>query len=177
MLTGQDYEDLELWYPKLRLEAAGWRVVCAGARAHETYHGKHGYPCRSDVTLADVQATDFAGVVIPGGWMPDALRRDGHVLALTRAFAHAGQMVASICHGPWIMISVGICRGRRMTSTPGIRDDLVNAGAEWLDAPLVVDRNFITSRRPADLPVFGEALVTFLHETGADVGGRSGSSA
>jgi protease I len=161
-LVGDDYEDLELWYPKLRLEEAGAAVVIAGQAAGHTYAGKHGYPCRSDAAVAELRGDDFAAIVIPGGWMPDKLRRDAQVLELTRHFARAGKLVASICHGPWIMISAGVCRGVRMTSTPGIRDDLVNAGAEWADAPVVVDRHFVTSRRPPDLPAFGAAIVAFL---------------
>lgn len=162
IFVGDDYEDLELWYPKLRLEAAGVHVTVAGRERGATYRGKHGYPCVADAALADVVGHDFDGVVIPGGWMPDQLRRDPKVLQLTRFFAESGRLVASICHGPWIMISAGVCRGVRMTSTPGIRDDVTNAGAEWVDAPVVVDRHFITSRRPPDLPVFGEALLEWL---------------
>jgi len=161
-LVGDDYEDLELWYPKLRLEEAGASVVLAGEHAAHVYRGKHSYPGRSDAAVAELRGEDFDGLVIPGGWMPDKLRRDPAVLGLTRHFAAGGKLVASICHGPWIMISAGVCRGFRMTSTPGIKDDLINAGAEWVDAAVVVDRNYITSRRPSDLPAFGAALVEWL---------------
>ncbi len=161
-LVSDDYEDLELWYPRLRLEEAGARVTVAGPAAGQKYAGKHGYPCISDAALRDVSPDDFAGILIPGGWMPDQLRRDPVVLNLTRRFVETGKLVATICHGPWILISAGVCRGARMTSTPGIRDDLVNAGAEWIDAEVVIDRNFITSRRPPDLPAFGAAMVSFL---------------
>jgi protease I len=162
IFAGNDYEDLELWYPKLRLEAAGAEVVLAGQEAGKTYAGKHGYPCVSDASVAEVKSAGFDAVVIPGGWMPDKLRRDADVLRLVKEVFEAGKMVATICHGPWIMISAGVCRGLRMTSTPGIRDDVVNAGATWVDEPVVVDRHVITSRRPPDLPAFGEAMVTFL---------------
>jgi protease I len=162
IFVGNDYEDLELWYPKLRLEEAGASVTLAGPQAGATCRGKHGYPCISDAAVSELRGEDFDGLVVPGGWMPDALRRDADVLRLTRHFAESRKLVASICHGPWILISAGVCRGVRMTSTPGIRDDLVNAGAEWVDAPLVVDRHFISSRRPADLPQFGAAIVGFL---------------
>lgn len=162
VFVADDYEDLELWYPRLRLEEAGASVTLAGQSGGATYRGKHGYPCVSDRAIAEVTGSDYDGVVIPGGWMPDRLRRDPKVLQLTRHFAESGKLVASICHGPWILISAGVCRGVKMTSTPGIRDDLVNAGATWVDEALVVDRHFITSRRPADLPAFGEAIVTFL---------------
>lgn len=162
IFVGDDYEDLELWYPLLRLIEAGAAVIAAGPEARRVYRGKHGYPCTSDATYAELRGEDFDGLVIPGGWMPDALRRDARVLALTRHFATAGKLVASICHGPWIIISAGVARGVRMTSTPGIRDDLVNAGAEWVDAPAVVDRHFVTARRPPDLPAFCEKMIEVL---------------
>jgi len=173
IFVGDDYEDLELWYPKLRLEAAGAQVVVAGQEAGGVFRGKHGYPCTAEAAIADVRAADFDGVVIVGGWMPDKLRRDQKVLSLVRQVAESGKLVASICHGPWINISAGVCRGVRMTSTPGIRDDLTNAGANWVDEPVVIDRHFISSRRPPDLPVFGEAIVAFL--AAAEGSGRAKS--
>lgn len=161
-LVGADYEDLELWYPKLRLEEAVVHVTVAGPSQGQVVHGKHGYPCRSDAALADMEAADFHGIVIPGGWMPDSLRRDPQVLALVREFSATGKLVAAICHGGWIPISAGVYRGVRVTGSPGIRDDLVNAGAIWEDTPVVVDRHHITSRRPADLPAFMAAIVEWL---------------
>jgi protease I len=160
--VGDDYEDLELWYPKLRLEAAGAATTLAGQKADTTYQGKNGYPCTSEKAIASIRSQDFTGVVIVGGWMPDKLRRDSEVLRLVREFHDARKLVASICHGPWINISAGICKGVKMTSTPGIKDDVVNAGATWSDAPVVVDGHVISSRRPADLPAFGEAIIEFL---------------
>ena len=153
------YEDLELWYPKLRLIEAGAHVTVAGPKAEHTYHGKHTYPCRSDAAIADMQAADFHGVVVPGGFMPDKLRRDPKVLSLVRDFAEAGKPVAAICHGGWIPISAGVYKNVRVTGSPGIKDDLVNAGAIWEDAPAVVDRNFISSRKPDDLPEFCRAII------------------
>ncbi len=162
IFVGDDYEDLELWYPKLRLEGAGAETILAGEIAKHTYTGKNGYPCESEAAVAEVSADDFDGVVIPGGWMPDKLRRNDKVLALVRRFNEKGKLLASICHGPWINISAGIVRGVKMTSTPGIKDDLTNAGATWVDEPVIVDRHHISSRRPTDLPQFGEAIVEFL---------------
>lgn len=161
-LVGSDYEDLELWYPKLRLEEAHCHVTVAGEVAGVTYAGKHGYPCTSDAAINDTDAARFHGVVIPGGWMPDKLRRDPKVLALVREFAARGKLVAAICHGGWIPISAGVYRGVSVTGSPGIKDDLVNAGALWSDAPVVVDRHFISSRKPADLPAFMAAIVDLL---------------
>lgn len=154
MFTGDIYEDLELWYPKLRLIEAGYEVVVAGEEAGRVYHGKHSYPCKSDAAVTDVEARDFAGLVVPGGFMPDKLRRNPKVLQLVRDFAAANKLVAAVCHGGWIPISAGVYRGVRVTGSPGIKDDLVNAGAIWEDASVVVDRHFVSSRKPDDLPDF-----------------------
>jgi len=161
-VVGDDYEDLELWYPKLRIEEAGGHVTVAGAQPGRTYSGKHGYPCTSDAALSDMEAADFHGVLLPGGWMPDKLRRDAKLLGLVREFAATGKLVAAICHGGWIAISAGVYRGVRVTGSPGIKDDLINAGAIWEDAPVVVDRHFVSSRKPADLPAFMAAIVEML---------------
>ena len=156
------YEDLELWYPKIRLAEAGAEVVVAGPKSGALYTGKHGYPCVSDAAIADVDDKDFTGLVIPGGFAPDQLRRIERVKELTRSFMDSGRLVAHICHAGWIPISAGICRGVRMTSTPGIKDDLINAGAIWVDEPVVVDRNMVSSRRPDDLPWFMKGIFEFL---------------
>ncbi len=154
IFVGDAYEDLELWYPKLRLLEAGVRVTVAGLQAGQTYRGKHGYPCTAEATIAELEPSDFDGVIVPGGWMPDTLRRNAKVLALVRELAAAGRLVAAICHGGWVPISAGVYRGVRATGSLGIKDDLVNAGAIWEDAPVVVDRHFVSSRKPDDLPDF-----------------------
>lgn len=156
-----DYEDLELWYPKLRLEEAGYRVRLAGP-ALRTFTGKHGYPATADLLLTEARSQDYCGLLIPGGFMPDRLRRDAKVLALTQEFHAAGKLVAFICHGGWIPISATILRARRATGSLGIKDDLENAGALWEDAPVVVDGNLISSRTPRDLAPFARAMVDFL---------------
>ena len=161
ILVGPDYEDLEVWYPKLRLEGAGFEAPLVGPLG-ATFRGKHGYPAPVERELASLDPANLAGVLAPGGWAPDKLRRDPQVLKLVRAVHERGGMVATICHGPWILISAGIVRGRRLTSTVGIRDDLVNAGATWVDEAVVVDGNIISSRVPKDLPGFGEAMVGWL---------------
>lgn len=160
--VGDIYEDLELWYPKLRLIEAGAEVVVAGPQAGVLYAGKHGYPCTSDAALAEMKALDFAALLVPGGFMPDKLRRDPVVLGLVRDFNDQQKPIAAICHGGWIPISAGVYRGVRVTGSPGIKDDLVNAGAIYEDAPVVVDRHFISSRRPDDLPHFCRALIAAL---------------
>lgn len=159
------YEDLELWYPRIRLQEEGWQVVVAGPAAGHTYAGKHGYPCRADADLAAMQAADFDGLLIPGGFMPDKLRRDPRVLKLVRDFDAAGKPIAFICHGGWIPISAGILRGRRATGSLGIKDDLVNAGAVWVDEALVVDGHLVSSRTPADLAPFAAGFIAALKKT------------
>ena len=162
IFVGDDYEDLELWYPKLRLIEAGAGVIVAGANANTMYRGKNGYPCISDAKIEDVKSTDFHGLICPGGWMPDKLRRDPTVLRLTREFAEAKKMVAAICHGGWIPISANVYRGVRVTGSPGIKDDLINAGCLFEDAPVVVDRHFVSSRKPDDLPAFCQGMLQVL---------------
>ena len=157
------YEDLELWHPKLRLEEAGYTVQCA-APEMKTYAGKHGYPAPADLLLKDARSRDFCGLLIPGGFMPDKLRRDPKVLSLTREFFESGKLVAFICHGGWIPISAKILKGKRATGSRGIKDDLENAGAIWVDEPVVVDGNLISSRTPRDLAAFGAAMVKFLDQ-------------
>ena len=156
------YEDLELWYPRLRLEEEGWKVVVAGPEAGRIFKGKHGYPCRAEAAFADLRAADFDGLLVPGGFAPDRMRRDPHVLQLCREIHGAGKLLAFICHAGWVPISAGILRGKRATSTVGIRDDMVNAGVSWVDEPLVVDGNLVSSRTPADLPLFAKAMVDWL---------------
>ncbi len=162
MFVENVYEDLELWYPKLRLEEAGASVVMAGPKAGITYSGKHGYPAVSDAAIVDIKGDDFIGVICAGGFAPDKLRRDPKVISLVRHFADKGQLVAAICHGGWIPISAGVYRGVRVTGSPGIKDDLENAGCVWIDAPAVVDRHFVSSRKPDDLPAFCKAVLQVL---------------
>lgn len=155
------YEDLELWYPMLRLQEAGYSMRIAAPELR-TYAGKHGYPAKSDLLLADARVSDFRGLLIPGGFMPDKLRRDEKVLSLTREFFEAGKLVAFICHGGWIPISAKVLRCKRVTGSRGIKDDLENAGGIWVDEPVVVDGNLISSRTPRDLAPFAKAMVDFL---------------
>ena len=159
--AGPVYEDLELWYPKIRLEEEGATTVVAGLGDRE-YRGKHGYPVTCDASVDDVTADQFDALVIPGGFAPDKLRRSPKVLSLTREIHDAGKPVAFICHAGWVPISAKIVRGRRVTSVSAIRDDLENAGGTWEDAPVVVDGNLISSRTPADLPEFCGAILAAL---------------
>ena len=132
ILVGPEYEDLEVWYPKLRLEEAGFETKLAGI-GEKGYRGKHGYPATMDGHVRDFPAAQLGGIIAPGGWAPDKLRRDLDVLTRVREVHAAGKLVGTICHGPWVLISAGIVRGRTLTSTLGIRDDVINAGATWVD--------------------------------------------
>jgi protease I len=161
--AGPLYEDLELWYPKIRLEEEGAKTVVAGT-GERTYQGKRGYPLTVDTSVDQIEARDFDGLVIPGGYAPDIMRRSARLLQLTREIYEAGKPVAFICHAGWVPISAGIVKGRRGTSVGAIRDDLVNAGMLWEDSPVVVDGNLISSRTPADLPLFMRALIAALRE-------------
>ncbi len=165
ILVEKIYEDLELWYPKLRLEEAGHEAVLCGPEAGKEYPSKHGYPARSDVAAKDVTASDYDALVIPGGYSPDHMRRTPAMVALVKAFDRERKPIASICHGPWMLCSARIVEGRRVTSFSSIRDDLENARARWEDAPVVVDGHLITSRTPKDLPAFAKALLAALERT------------
>ncbi len=157
-LLHNDVEDLEFWYPVLRLREAGMIVEVAGEKA-ERYVGKYGVPAEADMSWNDADPADYDLLLVPGGWAPDKIRRYDAVLNLVRAMNQHGKIIGQICHAGWVLISAGILNGRRVTSTPGIKDDMMNAGAIWLDEPVVVDGNIVSSRRPPDLPDYLKALI------------------
>jgi protease I len=159
MLAESQYEDLELWYPVLRMREAGASVTIVGTGSADTYRGKNGVPVIVDEDADEVSAGDFDAVIIPGGYAPDRLRRYQSVLDLVRKTFEQGKVVAFICHAGWVPVSAGIVRGKRATSAASIKDDLVNAGALWEDAEVVVDGKLISSRGPADLPAFCRAII------------------
>lgn len=163
LFAGPLYEDLELWYPKIRLEEEGAKTTVAGI-GEKTYQGKRGYPVTVDTDVDRVEASQFDGLVIPGGFAPDQLRRFEKVLALTRDIYRAGKPVAFICHAGWVPISAKILKGKRATSVRAIKDDMENAGVVWEDSAVVVDGNLISSRTPADLPQFCTALIAALRQ-------------
>src|SRR3982751_4856022 len=161
--AGPLYEDLELWYPKIRLEEEGARTVVAGT-GEKTYQGKRGYPLTVDTSVDQISSDDFDGLVIPGGYAPDVMRRSAKLLELTRDIYQAGKPVAFICHAGWVPISAGIVRGKRGTSVGAIKDDLVNAGLIWEDSPVVVDGNLSRPGTPADLAVYCKAIIAALQK-------------
>ena len=161
-LIGEDFEDLELSYPVLRLREAGCQVDLVGEEAGHTYHGKYGVPFASDYSFDQVEAADYDGLLVPGGWAPDKLRRFPKVLQIVREMNEAGKPIGEICHAGWVLISADILRGKTVTSTPGIKDDMTNAGATWVDQASVVDGNIISARRPPDLPEYMQDYLTVL---------------
>jgi protease I len=166
ILAEEDYEDLELWYSLLRMKEAGAEVSVVGMSGAEVYHSKHGYPVQVDVAATAVLDEDFDAVIIPGGYAPDRMRRHPPMLDLVRRVFERGGLVAMICHAGWVPISAGIVRDRKVTSTPAIKDDLINAGAKWIDLEAVQDGNLISSRGPADLPAFCHSIIAALIRQG-----------
>jgi len=165
------YEDLELWYPYYRLREAGADVFVVGSGSSETYQSKHGYPVTVDAEADTVTASQFDGVIIPGGYSPDHMRRHPSMVKLVREAHEQGKVVAAICHAGWMLASANIVRGKTATSYRSIKDDMVNAGANWVDREVVRDGTLVTSRSPADLPAFMRTTIAALRERhAADVG-------
>ena len=159
ILVDQLYQEMEVWYPLYRLREAGAEVVMVAAKAQETYKSKLGYPCTSDISYDVARAEDFDGVVAPGGFAADYIRRHPAGIDFVKQVAAQGKLVAAICHGPWVLCSADVLRGKRATSFIAIKDDVVNAGAIWEDSEVVVDGNLVTSRKPDDLPAFCLACI------------------
>ena len=159
------YEDLELHYPYLRLKEAGFQVDLIGPEKGVEYLSKHGYPAISDFASSQISAQDYAAVVVPGGYSPDMMRRCEATIEFVRQMDAQGKIVAAICHGPWIMASACNLSGRTLTSFFSIRDDLVNAGATYVDEEVVLSGNLITSRTPQDLIAFTTAIISALGQS------------
>jgi len=155
------YEDLELWYPLLRFREAGAEVCVVGPKA-ERYESKHGYPVKADRAAAEVSARDLDALVIPGGYAPDLMRRSSAMVRLVRDAFDAGRVVAAICHGGWMLASADVVRGRKLTCFHAIKDDLKNAGGDYVDEEVVRDGNLVTSRVPSDLPAFCREILAAL---------------
>jgi protease I len=159
LLVEQMFNLFEFWYPYYRLKEAGAEVVVVGPVKGEVYPGKEGTQYKAEVGAGEVSAAEFDAVVIPGGYAPDHMRRHPAMVRLVKDLFDSGKVVAAICHAGWMLASAGVLRGRRATSFFAIRDDMVNAGAEWVDSEVVVDRNLVTSRKPDDLPAFMKAVI------------------
>ena len=165
ILVDQMYQEMEVWYPLYRFREAGAEVVVVAAKGGEAYPSKLGYPCKSDISYDAARAEDFDGVLAPGGFAPDFIRRHPRAIEFVRQIAEQGKLTAAICHGPWVLCSAGVLRGRHATSFFAIKDDVVNAGAHWEDSEVVVDENIVTSRKPDDLPAFCVACVAVAAKT------------
>jgi protease I len=163
ILVENDYQDQEVWVPFYRLREEGYETVAVGPAATQ-YKSKYGFPIQAQIAAAEARSGDFLGVVIPGGWAPDRLRQNPAILKLVKDLYEKRRVVASICHGGWVLASAGIAKGRRLTSYQAIRDDLVHAGAEFVDQEVVRDGNLITSRKPDDLPAFCREILRALQE-------------
>jgi protease I len=164
ILVEQQYQEMEVWYPLYRLREAGCKVTVVGPEAGQNYPSKLGYPCKSDKAAKDVSANDFDILIIPGGFAPDFLRRCEAVIKLTSTMAEQGKVVAAICHGPWVLCSTQALKGRKATCFFAIKDDVMNAGANYVDQEVVRDGNLITSRKPDDLPAFMQAIAQAVGE-------------
>ncbi len=162
VLVEQQYQEMEVWYPVYRLREAGCQVTLVGPEAGVSYPSKLGYPAKSDKAAKDVKAGDFDGIVLPGGFAPDFIRRHEPMLKLVRDMAEQGKVLAAICHGPWVLCSTTALRGKKATCFFAIKDDVINAGAKYVDEEVVVDGNVITSRKPDDLPAFVVAMMKAL---------------
>lgn len=159
LAVGPLFEDVEATYPLYRLREAGAEVTIVGSEADQTVTGKKGQPLETEKAAADLSEGDVDILVLPGGFGPDKLRTDDGIKRLVRGMDEAGKPIAFICHAGWIPASAGILHGRTVTSYPSIADDVRNAGAEWVDEPVVVDGNLISSRKPDDLPAFCESII------------------
>ncbi|HLQ73187.1 MAG TPA: type 1 glutamine amidotransferase domain-containing protein [Bacillota bacterium] len=153
-----NFNDLELWYPVYRLQEEGATTHFAGPEADKQYKGQFGIPATSDFAYADINPDDYDALLIPGGWAPDKIRRFPEALDIVRAMDKAGKTIGSICHAGWVLVSADVLKGVKSTSTPAIKDDMANAGADWVNEETVVDGHMISSRSPADMPVYVKAI-------------------
>jgi protease I len=159
------YQEMELWVPYYRLKEEGAEVKVVGGGGAKSYASKHGYPVNVDVQAEAVSAVEFDAVIVPGGYAPDLMRRNEAMVRLVREAAQHGKVVAAICHAGWVLASAGVVKGKKATAFFSIKDDMVNAGAEWVDGEVVVDGTLITSRKPDDLPAFCREIVKALGKT------------
>ena len=162
VLVDEMYQVLEVWYPYYRLVEAGFKVDLVAAEAGKSYRSKEGYPCESRIAAGKAKAADYDCVVVPGGYAPDYMRRSQDVIRFANEMVDGGKVVAAICHGGWLLCSTKAFRGKKATCFVAIKDDIVNAGAKYVDEECVVDGKLITSRKPQDLPAFCRAVIKAL---------------
>jgi len=153
------YQDLEFWVPYYRLKEEGAEVTVVGSGSARSYTSKYGYPVEVNQDAKEVDPSKYDGLVIPGGYAPDLMRRYPEMVRMVKEVYQRGKMVAAICHAGWMLVSADILRGKKVTGFFAIKDDLINAGATYVDAEVVKDGNLITSRKPDDLPAFCRAMI------------------
>lgn len=158
ILVENKYQVLEVWYPYLFLKDEGFEVKFVGTGSSREYFSKEGYPVKEEISIKNANPDDFDAVVIPGGYAPDFLRRYEDVNKFVHEIFNKNKIVASICHGGWVLVSAKILKDRKATCFFAIKDDIINAGAEYIDREVVVDGKLITSRKPEDLPKFCKAI-------------------
>lgn len=163
-IVSEDYDDLEAWYPIIRLREAGYQVDIASTTKGETIKGKYGLSMQSNLSFDDVNPLDYLGLMIPGGWAPDKLRRYESVLNIVRTMDSNKRVIGEICHAGWVLISADIIRGVKTTSTPGIKHDMINAGSIWEEVPAIRDRHIVSGRRPDDLPEYMKLILEALED-------------
>lgn len=161
VFVADDYEDLEAWYPILRMREAGAEVIVIGSDNVEgnSCLSKHGYGIDIDIKSANADPEEYDAAIIPGGWAPDKLRRCLNTLDFIKKLSKEKKIIASICHGGWVLASADVVSEKKLTSTVAIKDDLINAGANWVDKEVIVDNKLITSRGPDDLPIFSKTII------------------
>ena len=159
LLVEETYNDREFWYPYYRLKEAGAFVTVVGPAAGMSYSGAAGIKATADQGIKEVRAADYDGLIIPGGYAPDRMRRHPAMVALVKEMAASGKIVAAICHAGWMLASAGVLSGKTVTGFFAIKDDLIHAGANYVDQEVAVDGNLITSRTPDDLPAFMRAVL------------------
>ncbi len=162
LLAENNYEDLELWVPYYRLKEEGAEVTIVGTGSSQSYTSKHGYPVEVNKEAKEIDMSKYDGVVIPGGYAPDMMRRFPEMVKIVREANQKGKIIAAICHAGWMLVSAGILKGKKVTGVSAIKDDLVNAGANYVDEEVVRDGNLITSRKPGDLPAFCREVIKAL---------------
>jgi protease I len=164
IMVDEGVEDVEFLYPYYRFQEEGYKVDVVGSKAKETYLGKHGVPIRSNLSPEEVNVDDYEALIIPGGRAPDRMRINKGLIKIVRDFYERGKVIAAICHGPQMLIEADVLRGKRATCWKSVATDLKNAGATFVNSPVVIDGNIVTSRFPADLPKFCRETIKLLKE-------------
>ena len=162
ILVETDFQDLEVYYPYYRFKEEGYEVLFLGTGSSQTYFGKYGIPVKVDADVQDVDADDFVCALIPGGWAPEHLRMSDGILDFVREMDRKDKVIASICHGGWVIASADIINEKKVTSYRAIKDDMINAGGIFEDSEVVIDGNLVTSRKPDDLPLFCRSILSLL---------------